>query len=258
MSPTRNAPLSARSVLASVLLGSDPPRLPTPLLVRTGALFGITEGTVRTALSRMASAGEVVTDDGGYQLTGRLVDRQRRQAASRRAEVRDWDGTWELATVDPGDARPAADRASLREALSSLRLAELREGVWGRPDNLRRVRSPEARAVVDEWCTRWEGATPSPPPDVVALWDLDPWRADAEDLQRAMAGLLHRLEAGDTSALADGFVVSAGVLRLFQHDPLLPGSLLPDDWPGTAIREDYDRYDAAYRDTLRGWFRRSS
>src|SRR5688572_9091625 len=100
MSPTRNArPLSARSVLASVLLGTDPPRLPTPLLVRTGELFGIAEGTVRTALSRMAAAGEVTAEDGSYSLTGRLVARQRRQAVSRRAEVRDWPGTWELVTV---------------------------------------------------------------------------------------------------------------------------------------------------------------
>jgi len=258
MWPTRNAPLTARSVLASVLLGTDPPRLATPLLVRTGELFGITEGTVRTALSRMAAAGEVEADDGSYRLTGRLVERQRRQAASRRADVRGWDGTWELATVDTSDARPAADRAALRDALSTLRLAELREGVWGRPDNLDPERSPDAGAVATEWCTRWRGATPAEPPDVMALWPLDPWRADADELRRAMAALLERLEGGDATALADGFVVSASVLRLFQHDPLLPGALLPADWPGASIRSEYDRYDEAYRHTLRDWFRRSS
>jgi phenylacetic acid degradation operon negative regulatory protein len=258
MSPTRNATLPARSVLASVLLGTDPPRLATPLLVRTGELFGIAEGTVRTALSRMAAAGEVVADDGGYRLTGRLVERQRRQAASRRADVRAWDGTWELATVDTGDARPAADRAALRDALSALRLAELREGVWGRPDNLDADRSPAASAVVGEWCTWWRGATPADAPDVVALWGLGPWRADADDLRRQMAALLERLESGDVTALAEGFVVSAAVLRLFQHDPLLPDALLPTGWPGAAIRTEYDRYDEAYRHTLRDWFRRSS
>jgi phenylacetic acid degradation operon negative regulatory protein len=58
MSPTRNAPLTARSVLASVLLGTDPPWLPTPLLVRTSALFGICEGSTRSALSRLVAAGD--------------------------------------------------------------------------------------------------------------------------------------------------------------------------------------------------------
>ena len=242
-------------MLASVLLGSEPPWLPTSLLVRTGELFGIAEGTVRTALSRMASAGEVVAEEGGYRLTGHLVGRQQRQAASRRAEVVAWDGSWELVTVDAREARSAPDRASLRDALTTLRLAEVREGVWGRPDNLDPARSPEARAVVDGWCTRWADSVPDAAPDPFGLWDLRAWRDDADDLRRAMAPLLPRLEAGDADALADGFVVSAAVLRLFQHDPLLPPELLPGDWPGPAVREQYERYDAAYRATLRAWFR---
>jgi phenylacetic acid degradation operon negative regulatory protein len=259
MSPTRNAPpLSARSVLASVLLGTEPPWLPTPLLVRTGALFGISEGAVRTALSRMVASGEAAPEEGGYRLAGRLIERQRRQAASRRAEVRPWDGTWELATVDAGDARPASDRASLREALTALRLVELREGVWGRPDNLDPERSGDARAVVEVWCTRWRGARPDAAPTVKELWDLDGWQAEAEDLQREMAPLHARLAGGDATALADGFVVSASSLRLFQHDPLLPEELLPDDWPGASVRRAYDRYDTAYREVLRTWFATST
>ena len=94
-------PSRARSVLASVLLGTDPPWLPTPLLVRTGALFGITEGTVRTALSRMAAAGEV-----GRRGTAATrwpaassSDSDARPPAARRRRCA-WDGTWELATIE--------------------------------------------------------------------------------------------------------------------------------------------------------------
>jgi phenylacetic acid degradation operon negative regulatory protein len=254
MSPTRNAPLTARSVLASVLLGTDPPRLPTPLLVRTAALFGISEGTTRTALSRMSAAGEVVGEDGGYCLTGRLAARQARQTASRRAETRRWDGTWEVATVEGDGARTAADRAGLRDALRALRLVELREGVWGRPDNLQPDRANEARAVAATWCRWWRAARPDPEPDPAQLWDLSTWAATAEELRDEMAGLLGGLEAGDTAGLADGFVVSAAVLRQLQADPLLPTELLPATWPGDALRAEYDRYDAAYRAVLRTWF----
>jgi phenylacetic acid degradation operon negative regulatory protein len=254
MSPTRNTPLTARSVLASVLLGTDPPWLPTALLVRTGELFGIAEGTVRTALSRMAAAGDVLADDGGYRLTGPLVQRQVRQAASRRAAVRPWDGTWELATVEGDDARPAADRAALRDALRTLRLAELREGVWGRPDNLDADRSPDAGQLVATWCTRWTGARPDAAPDIDDLWPLDAWRDAAADLRRDMAELQRALDRRDPTALADGFVASAGVLRHLQADPLLPAELLPARWPGAELRAEYDRYDAAYRATLRAWF----
>jgi phenylacetic acid degradation operon negative regulatory protein len=251
----RNAPLSARSVLASVLLGTDPPWLPTPLLVRTGALFGIAEGTVRTALSRMTTGGELVAERNGYRLAGHLVERQHRQDTSRRAEVREWDGTWELASVADDEARSASDRASLRLALGTLRLAELREGLWGRPDNLDPARSPDAARVVEQWCARWTGAVPSALPDLVQLWGLDGWAADARPLRRDMAALVDALEADDSTALAEGFVISAGVLRLFQHDPLLPSALLPPAWPGAELRREYDRFDRAYRGALRAWFR---
>lgn len=254
MSSSRNAPLTARSVLASVLLGTDPPWLPTPRLVRTAALFGIEEGTVRTALSRMVAAGEAVVEDGGYRLVGALVARQQRQEASRRADVRPWDGTWELASVDGDGRRSAGDRAALRDALAGLRLAELREGLWGRPANLDAARSPEAAAVVDRWCLRWTGARPTPAVEVDGLWDLRGWGDGARALRRRMAGLLPALTDGDVGALADGFVVSAAVLRHLQADPLLPAELLDDGWPGDALRSDYDDYDAAYRRTLRRWF----
>jgi phenylacetic acid degradation operon negative regulatory protein len=254
MSLPRNTPLTARSVLASVLLGSDPPWLPTPLLVRTTALFGISEGTTRTALSRLVAAGDAVADGGGYRLVGRLVARQERQVASRRADVRPWDGTWELATVDGDARRSAADRAALRDALRALRLVELREGLWGRPDNLGPDRAADAAAVAGRWCIRWRGARPDPEPDARTLFELDEWSTTATTRRAEMRRLLRPLERGDTAALADGFVTSAAVLRLLQADPLLPDELLPRGWPGAALRAEYDRYDAAYRSTLRAWF----
>lgn len=258
MSLSRNAliassasrPLTARSVLASVLLGTEPPWLPTPRLLRTAALFGISEGSARTALSRMVANGEAVSERGGYRLAGRLVARQHRQAASRRAETRPWDGTWELVTVEGDGARSAADRAALRDALRALRLAEVREGVWTRPDNLDPARSPDARAVAERWCRWWTGARPSPAPDVGALWDLAAWAAGAEALRGEMEALLPGLDAGSPAELAAGFVTSAAVLRHLQHDPLLPPELAPAGWPGEALRADYDRYDAAFRAVL--------
>lgn len=246
--------LTARSVLASVLLGTDPPRLPTPLLLRTAALFGISEGSARTALSRMSGAGEVVAEGGGYRLVGRLVARQARQTASRRAEVLPWDGTWELVTIDGDRARSAADRAALRDALRALRLAELREGVWARPDNLSPDRSPEARAQADLWCRRWRGARPEPAPTPAELWDLAGWARRADALRADMDSLVTGFEAGEAAELAAGFVTSAAVLRHLQADPLLPTELQPPAWPGDALRSAYDRYDAAYRAVLGTWF----
>ncbi len=55
-------PLTTRSVLLSTLLGAHPPRLRARHLVRVGRLFGIAEGTVRVALSRMVADGDVVQE----------------------------------------------------------------------------------------------------------------------------------------------------------------------------------------------------
>lgn len=241
-------------MLLSVLLGTDPPRLPVQLLVRTTELFGIVEGTTRTALSRMAAAGEVVADGGSYAIASdRLLARQARQAASRAARTRRWSGgRWLQAVVVADGRRSAADRAAVRAALVDARLAELREGVWLRPDNLD---GGAARPVATE--LRWSVAIPEGDAAALAaeLWDLQAWAATAASLRRRMAALVRPLEAGDRSPLADGFVVSADVLRHLQADPLLPQELLPAAWPGAALRADYDRYDRAYRAVLRDWFR---
>ena len=251
MQPRNARSLTARSVIASTLLGTEPPRMPARALVQVAELFGISEGTARTAMSRMVAAGELTADDGAYELTGpRLLERQARQSASRRAMRHRWHGGWLVAIVVQ-DRRDAVARAELRAALESVRLAELREGVWLRPDNIDVV-WPD---VVREQCTIVHGRDVDPSL-VDRLWDQPQWIATAQQLRDALAQLVGPLELGDTGALADGFVVSAAVLRHFQADPLLPEELLPRAWPGTALRSEYDRFDAAYRAVLRDWFRR--
>lgn len=250
--PPTSRPLTARSVLLSLLLGNLPPRAPVASLVRTAGLFGIAEGTARTALSRMAGAGEVTAHDGWYELTSeRLLGRQRRQLESRSARTTPWDGTsWRQAVVVAEGRRPATERARLRDDLTRARLAELREGVWLRPDNL----DPP---TIDTDEVRWFGVHPHSDPRALvgSLWDLHAWSDHAGELQRRMASIVAPLERCEPGALAEGFVTSAAVLRHFQADPLLPAELLPDDWPGTALRDRYDEYDAAYRTCLAEYFR---
>lgn len=141
--------------------------------------------------------------------------------------------------------------------MGAARLAEQREGVWLRPDNLGPIAATgggRTDPVTDD-CA-WSTVMPDDDPAALAagLWDLTGWRSGAEQLRAAMTPLVGPLEAGDHGVLADGFVLSAAVLRHLQRDPLLPAPLLPAGWPGAALRADYDRYDAAYRAVLSTWF----
>ncbi|WP_131738879.1 PaaX family transcriptional regulator C-terminal domain-containing protein [Actinomadura roseirufa] len=230
-------PLTARSVVLSTLLGVHPPRLPARYLVRVGDLFGIAEGTIRVALSRMVAAGDLVQADGTYGLTERLLERQARQDESRLPHTRPWDGTWEIAVIT-AERRPAADRAALRQAMAALRLAELREGTWLRPANLVR---PRPDPVVRQ-CTFLRGR-PEEDPAVLAasLWDLDAWTASARALLTAL---------DDATTIAERFTLAAAALRHLLNDPILPPDLLPPDWPGLALRSHYERFETSFERLL--------
>lgn len=229
-------PLTARSVILSLLLGSHPPELAVRAVVRTATLFGISEGTTRVALSRLAADGDVIGTDGRYRLSSRLVARQRRQDEARQPAVRTWRGDWEIAVLRPARRR-AAERAELDAEVAALRLAALRSGVWTRPANLQRqwperlldrVWRFEGRPSDDDGRGHWSAAALA-----AGLWDLDGWSGQARSLIDALQ------EATDPGRR---FVVAAAVVRHLQLDPVLPPSLLPPNWPGDELRSAYAGY----------------
>jgi phenylacetic acid degradation operon negative regulatory protein len=240
-------PLTARSVILSVLLGSHPPLLPVRSLVRTAALFGINEGTTRVALSRLVADGEVVAEGRHYRLSERLIDRQRRQDESRTPATRPWRGQWELAVADLAGTGPA-DRAALGVELTGLRLGELRSGVWIRPANLRRPWPPQLQGRA--WCfdarsVGLEGDHHEAGPELAAkVWDLAGWAVQAEALLQAGAG------AASAADPAGRFVLAAAMVRHLRADPLLPPALLPARWPGSRLRDAYSRYEQELGDLL--------
>jgi phenylacetic acid degradation operon negative regulatory protein len=225
----------------------DPPELPVAQLVRLTGLFGISPNRARVALSRMVAAGEATTDGTGrYRLAGHLRERQARQSASRSGATSLYGGQWWMAVVTTTGST-AEVRVGRRRALVYARLAELREGVWMRPDNLA-IHLPEELGLDVELMT----AQPAEPERLVdRMWDLAAW---SDAALRLLEGL-HALMPDSPAALASGFELSASVLRHLQADPLLPMELLPKRWPGQQLRWDYDEWDRRYRAILREWSR---
>ncbi len=235
-------PLTARSVILSTLLGTHPPELPVRALVRIGGIFEIADGTVRVALSRMVAEGDVSTDGGRYRLTERLVGRQRLQDEAREPAMRTWRGEWEWAILEPTTSNTLIDtpppEAFTGEA-RQLRMAAVRDGVWGRPANLAR-RWPAAFAAA---CTRVDGRPAGDQATLAArLWDLPGWAARAKLL-------LGALDSAEEPARR--FVIGAAILRHLRLDPILPPGLLPADWPGAPLRRGYRSFERDFSRLLR-------
>ncbi|WP_077800908.1 PaaX family transcriptional regulator C-terminal domain-containing protein [Streptomyces sp. JHA26] len=231
-------PLSARSVVLSLLLGTHPPELPVRDLMRLVQRFDVGGSTARAALSRMVSAGDLRRTGTGYRLSERLLERQRRQDEAVRPHTRAWDGDWEMVVIT-ATGRGPAERAELRTRLAALRLAELREGVWLRPANLSRPLPGDLDAVAER-CT----ARPARPARELAaeLWPLDAWAATARALLAHVEGSLR--PAGRLAAFA-------AVVRHLLADPVLPPELLPPRWPGAALRDAYTAYQREQTERIR-------
>ena len=67
------------------------------------------------------------------------------------------------------------------------------------------------------------------------LWDLPGWA-------RIGRGLLD--EMATATDVPGRFVAAAGMVRHLLTDPVLPDELLPDDWPGGALRRAYTNFAA--------------
>ncbi|MBB4852999.1 phenylacetic acid degradation operon negative regulatory protein [Mycobacteroides chelonae] len=230
--------MTARSVILSLLLGAHPAELSVREIRSLTTLFGISDTTVRVALTRMVSAEDLVRTDAGYRLAERLQARQLRQDEACDPQRGSWDGNWtQLVITSVG--RDARDRNDLRTALRQRRFGELREGVWLRPDNLD-IDLP-ASVTAHVWALR----TRTERPDVLAaqLWDLPGWSLYA-------TALLQWWERAE--AIPARFVLAAAMVRHLLADPVLPVELLPTDWPADEIRARYREFKdelVALRDT---------
>lgn len=228
-------PVSARSALVRILIAADSPTMTAREICAATTTVGYPESTVRVAVSRMVAAGDLVRENRAYTLTPSLRARRTELTAPRTCA---WTGDWEQVVVT-AVGRPAAERATLRARLLSLRLAELREGVWMRPANLER----SWPADLDDAVIRLRTRPVEEPADLIArLWPLADWSARGH-------ALLAAIETPDPTAR---FAAICAGLDHLTTDPVLPADLAPADWPVTRLRTvtaDYLAWFAAQGST---------
>jgi phenylacetic acid degradation operon negative regulatory protein len=238
-------PLNARSLVLSVLLGLPTPRLATTAPSRLAALFGIAPGTMRTAISRMLAAGELVTVDGAYELAGPLVARKAAQDVGRSPADEAWDGSWWLVTVTSA-SRQLAARREFRTAMANAHMGELRPDTWLRPANLAGP-SPVAGTILLHGDVAGADATTL----AGRLWDLPAIAQRCDELLADVVEGTAALEDADEGAVAEAIMLAAAAVRFLRAEPLLPRELTPDGWPVDELRRRYATYDRLLGGALR-------
>ena len=232
-------PFNARSLVLSVLLGLPEPRLSAAAITGLAEPFGIAAGTMRTALSRMVAAGDLVNHGGDYELRGRLLERKEAQDVGRRPPRDAWDGMWWIAAVT-APSRTVAERREFRAHMINARMGELRPETWLRPANLAGPHVGRDVALV-------RGPLSGPAPDelVHTLWDL-------AAIEARCRTLLAALDEPDPD-LPVMMRRAAAVVRFLREEPLLPRSLTPAAWPVDELRARYRDLDRSMGRALRGF-----
>jgi len=227
---------------------------PVAALVQLMSPLGIAAPAVRTAISRMVRQDWLepvrLRSGAAYRLTPK-AQRRLTEAAQRiyRSGLAPWDHRWHLLVVDRAVDRAARD--SIRNGLTYLGYAPLREGTWISP----RTPAEVDALVAAEGVATYHFLAEHESDDVrlaAAAWDLDEigrsytsWLSEAR-LLVANASERSALASGSDTELSDrdAFVVRSrlvhGWRKFLFRDPGLPSELLPDGWPGAAAARFFD------------------
>jgi phenylacetic acid degradation operon negative regulatory protein len=235
--------------LLSTLLGEywvhTEDALPLGALVDLLQEFGISSGSARATVTRLARRGMLEMERVGrltrYRITaeGRQdVAEQGRAIREFAAQPRDWDGRWTVAAFSvPEDQRQL--RHHLRSYLRWLGFASLFDGLWVAPRGSTATLEQVFRTVgVDQFAVFRTSDDPCGREPLTA-WDLTGVEAAYRDF---LAG-----HGAELDALADGGTTPSGALvartRVFEDwrtfpalDPDLPHAWLPDGWPRAEAR----------------------
>lgn len=225
--------------------------------------FGLSEGAVRTVLSRMAGKGWLETRRIGRNAFYELTPRGRRLLEEGQARIYrpSWDGPWDerwflLAYSIPEDARKLRDR--LRDRLAWLGFGSLGNGLWISPHDVeRQVEELSEQLGLEEHleCFRAERVAGAPVTELVArCWDLEAVDRNYRAFVGRWAPELERLQDAAEAEISDEecYTLRFDLIHEFRafplEDPYLPRPLLPEAWAG----EDATRVFHALHDRLVG------
>jgi phenylacetic acid degradation operon negative regulatory protein len=196
----------------------------------------IDSSVVRTAMSRLAADGWFERDKIGRNSFYRLVKRERQtfDIATKHiygAPVSDWTGRFELLLIGNG-----ADRDASREALKNAGFGSPLPGVWVAPSGVP-VPEEAASAIRLEVSAEDDSGRRL----LSESWPLhrtaDAYLKFMKTFEPLRGWIGRRERLSDVDAFTARILLIHHYRRVVLRDPLLPGALLPADWPGSAARK---------------------
>jgi phenylacetic acid degradation operon negative regulatory protein len=196
----------------------------------------IDSSVVRTAMSRLTADGWFERNKIGRNSFYRLVQRERLTFDVATRHIYDlppsgWTGRFELLLIGN-----AADRDAAREALKNAGFGSPLPGVWVAPSGAP-IPEEAATAIRLEVSAEDEAGRRL----LSESWPLDRTADAYLKFMKSFEPLRKTIDRGGELADVDAFTARILLIhhyrRVVLRDPLLPGALLPKDWPGRAARK---------------------
>jgi len=222
--------------------------------------FGLSEGGVRTVLSRMTKKGWLLSERVGKHSFYSLTPRGRALLEEGQARIfhpswdGDWDGHWFLLAYSiPQDSRRLRDR--LRDRLAWLGFGSIGNGLWISPHDVgAEIEELSAVMGLDDHlvCFRAERVGGADDAELVRrCWDLADLDERYTDFARRWEPVLDAVTRStgrgatiDKESFAQRFELIHEFRGFPLEDPYLPRPLLPSPWAGDeASRVFLDLHD---------------
>lgn len=246
----KQRPLRGGSLLVTILGDAIAPRggmIALASLIQLARPFGLTERLVRTSIGRLANEQWVSSERSGrssfYSLTSN--GKARFAEATQRiygALPHSWDGEWTLIIVPPSLKK---QRDSLREELSWLGFGQLTTGVFVHPthkEDTIRARLAELESTGELIVIQGARVAQTSDVNLVSMgWDFGELARRYKRFLDMFSPLDDGLRAAAAPAGETAFILRTLLLHEYRkihlRDPLLPASLLPQNWAGTDAHE---------------------
>ena len=235
-------------IINGIILSLGRKTYPVRELIELCRPFGISEGRLRTWLSRRTKQGFLVKTPGGRTAAYALSEKGRRISSNvalsfRPPDWNEWDGTWwGFAFTVPEEMKK--ERRRIRTKLESYRFARWYGGFWIRPvrENekiMERLNGQDHGSLI-----RFTPMNPFTKEKTDELWDVS---ALSKEFGRALSDIdeSERDIPGYSPEEAHVERIHTGnrIVPLLFKDPLLPPAFLPEGWEGNRLKKRFLEWD---------------